>query len=72
MPKGNLSRNHMLFMIVSFKFQTMFYHDYLGTIHSILMEENFTSPKTPEGYEKKTFENKNRVDIFVFLSCVLL
>lgn len=30
--------------------KTMVYHDYLGTIHSILIEENFTSPKTPQGF----------------------
>lgn len=50
----------------------MFYYDYFGIIYSIFMEENFILLKILEGYEKKIFENKNRVDIFVFLSCVLL
>uniref|UniRef100_A0A8W8J8B9 Vitellogenin domain-containing protein n=1 Tax=Magallana gigas TaxID=29159 RepID=A0A8W8J8B9_MAGGI len=30
--------------------KTMVYHDYLRTIHSVLIEDNFTSPKTPHGF----------------------
>ncbi|XP_062579219.1 uncharacterized protein LOC134241150, partial [Saccostrea cucullata] len=31
--------------------KTMIYQDYLETIHSVLIEENFTSPKTPPGFD---------------------
>ncbi|XP_062593831.1 uncharacterized protein LOC134255325, partial [Saccostrea cucullata] len=31
--------------------KTMTYHAYLGTIHSVLIEENFTSPKTPPDFD---------------------
>ena len=33
--------------------QTLLYHDYLGTIHSVLIEEDFRSPRTPKGSERQ-------------------
>lgn len=31
--------------VFNFIMQTLHFHDYLGTIHSVLIDENFTSPK---------------------------
>nr|XP_022295519.1 uncharacterized protein LOC111105490 [Crassostrea virginica] len=31
--------------------KTLLYHDYLGTIHSVLIEEDFQSPQTPKGFD---------------------
>lgn len=31
--------------VFDFIMQTLHFHDYLGTIHSVLIDEDFTSPK---------------------------